>query len=84
MKSCDMEKSKEKRILLGTYALVNEGFNLPKLNCLLFATPRSSITQAIGRIYRKVHEIRPIIIDIFDEFSIFKGQYYKRRKIYKT
>lgn len=84
MKSDAMEKSKEKRILLGTYALVNEGFNLPKLNCLLFATPRSSIIQAIGRIYRKEHEITPIIIDIYDEFSIFKGQYYRRRKIYTS
>jgi len=84
MKSDAMEKSKEKRILLGTYALVNEGFNLPKLNCLLFATPRSSIIQAIGRIYRKEHEITPIIVDIYDEFSIFKGQYYRRRKIYKS
>lgn len=83
MKSADLDKSKEKRIVLGTYALVNEGFNLPKLNCLLFATPRSSITQAIGRIYRKSHFITPIIIDIFDDFSIFKGQHYRRKKIYK-
>lgn len=83
MKSVDLDKSKEKRIVLGTYALVNEGFNLPKLNCLLFATPRSSIVQAIGRIYRKTHDITPIIIDVFDNFSIFKGQHYRRRKIYQ-
>lgn len=84
MKSVELEKTKEKRIILGTYPLVNEGFNLPKLNCLLFATPRSSITQAIGRIYRKTHTVTPIIIDVFDDFSIFKGQHYKRRKIYKS
>lgn len=83
MKSIDLEKSKEKRIVIGTYALVNEGFNLPKLNCLLFATPRSSIVQAIGRIYRKEHFITPLIIDIFDDFSIFKVQSYKRKNIYK-
>jgi superfamily II DNA or RNA helicase len=85
MKSNDLELTKQKRIVLGTYPLVNEGFNLPKLNCLVFATPRSSITQAIGRIYRKDHiGITPIIIDIMDNFSIFKGQHYRRKKIYKT
>ncbi len=84
MKSTELELSKEKRVLLGTYALVNEGFNLPKLNCLVFATPRSSITQAIGRIYRKEHFINPLIVDIQDDFSIFKGQWWRRRKIYTT
>lgn len=85
MKSYDLDLTKQKRIVLGTYPLVNEGFNLPKLNCLVFATPRSSITQAIGRIYRKNHiGITPIIIDIIDDFSIFKGQHYRRKKIYKT
>lgn len=84
LKREQLELSKEKQILLGTYGLASEGFNLPKLNCIVFATPRSSITQAIGRIYRKKHEITPIIVDIKDDFSMFKAQFYKRRKIYKT
>jgi superfamily II DNA or RNA helicase len=84
MKSLELEKSKEKRVLLGTYALVSEGFNHPKLNCLVFATPRSNITQAVGRIYRKSHNnVTPVIIDICDTFSIFKGQKYRRKKIYQ-
>jgi hypothetical protein len=49
----------------------------------MFATSRSNVTQAIGRIYRKKHEITPIIVDIYDDFSYFKNQYYKRRKVYK-
>lgn len=83
LKSEDLEKSKEKRVLLGTYGLTNEGFNLPKLNSLIFATPRSSITQAIGRIFRKTHDVEPIIIDIYDTFSIFKYQGIKRKKLYR-
>lgn len=83
MKNKDLELSKDKQVILGTYPLVNEGFNLPKLNCLVFATPRSSITQAVGRIYRKKHYVTPIIVDIFDDFSIFTGQHYRRRTIYK-
>ncbi|RPJ72664.1 MAG: hypothetical protein EHM20_13485, partial [Alphaproteobacteria bacterium] len=78
-----LTESKTKRVLLGTYGMVNEGFNHPKLNCLIFATPRSSIIQAVGRIYRKNHSITPIIVDIHDTFSIFTPQYYKRRNFYK-
>jgi superfamily II DNA or RNA helicase len=77
------EESKNKQVLLGTYQMVSEGFNLPKLNCVIFATPRSNITQAIGRIFRKKHLITPVIVDIVDTFSIFQGQYYKRRNVYK-
>lgn len=75
--------AKEKRLLLATYAMASEGFSLEKLNCLVFATPRSSITQALGRIYRKRHGSTPVIVDIVDNFSVFKGQSFKRKKIYK-
>ncbi len=83
MKKEELEKTKEKQIILATYQYVSEGVNIPKLNTLIFATPRSNITQAIGRIYRKIHDVTPVIVDIHDHFSLFNGQYYKRRKIYK-
>lgn len=83
MKEDDKLLSKTKRILLATYHIASVGFDLPKLNTLVFATPRSSITQAIGRIYRKVHEdINPMIIDFIDEHSVFPYQFKKRKKIY--
>lgn len=75
--------SRKKRVLLATYAIASEGFDHPELNTLLFATPRSSVTQAIGRIYRKQHDIPPMIIDIVDSVGIFFCQYTKRNKIYK-
>jgi superfamily II DNA or RNA helicase len=84
MKEEDKIKSKEKRILLATYHIASVGFDHPKLNTLVFATPRSNITQAIGRIYRKVHEISPMIIDIVDTYSVFPYQYKKRKVIYKN
>lgn len=83
MKSEQLNKAKESQILLATYKIAGEGFSLAKLNCLLFATSRTNINQAIGRIYRQKHEITPIIVDIYDDFSYFKSQYYKRRKVYK-
>jgi superfamily II DNA or RNA helicase len=83
MKQHELDLTKTKQVVLGSYGVCNQGFNHPILNCLVFATPRSSITQAIGRIYRKTHNITPLIVDIFDNFSIFIGQHYRRKKIYK-
>ena len=84
MKKEDLNETKTKQVILGSYGVCNQGFNHPKLNCLIFATPRSSITQSIGRVFRKQHtDVVPIIVDIFDKFSIFTGQHYRRKKIYK-
>lgn len=76
------EQTRSKKIMLATYQIASEGFNHPCLNTLVFATPRSSVTQAIGRIYRKIHLIHPMIIDLVDTFSIFPYQYKKRVVIY--
>jgi superfamily II DNA or RNA helicase len=85
MKEEEIVLSKSKQVLLGTYALVSEGFNLPKLNCIVFASPRRNITQAIGRIYRKSHvSLSPLIVDIVDTFSIFTAQGASRKKVYKS
>ena len=85
LKKEQKDDSKKKRILLATYAIANEGFDHPKLNTLMFATPRSSVTQSIGRIYRKVHtNVVPLIIDVVDQFSVFPYQRKKRLTIYDT
>lgn len=78
----DKITSKTKKILLATYNIASEGFDHPELNTLLFATPRSNIVQAIGRIYRKKHDVEPLIIDIIDNFSVFPYQFKKRMSIY--
>lgn len=76
--------SRNKKIMLATYQIASEGFDHQVLNTLLLATPRSNITQSIGRIYRKKHAVVPMIIDIVDHFSIFSYQYKKRKVLYKT
>lgn len=83
MKPPAILESKNKQVILATYKLVSEGFNLQKLNCLVFASSRSSINQVIGRIYRMNHVITPIIVDFYDDFSLFKAQHYRRKKLYK-
>lgn len=78
----EKESTRGKMVMLATYQIASEGFDHPELNTLVFATPRSSVTQAVGRIYRKIHEDKPMIIDVVDWFSVFPYQYKKRKIIY--
>ena len=71
-------------VIIGTYQASGEGFDVPSLDTLILATPKSDTRQAVGRILRQKNKNDPIVIDIVDPFSIFKGQYYKRKKFYKT
>jgi superfamily II DNA or RNA helicase len=82
MKQKDLDASEEKQVLLATYQMASEGMDIPSLDSVIFATPKSSIEQSIGRITRKVHENPPIAYDIIDEFSIFPNQFKKRKAVY--
>lgn len=87
MKQDDLNKSAEKQIILATYQLASEGFNVPSLNTVIFASPISDIQQSIGRILRERPEDRkyiPLCIDILDEFSVFKRKGYTRTRFYNT
>ena len=87
MKQDDLAKSAEKQIILATYQLAAEGFNVPSLNTIIFASPISDIQQSIGRILREIPEKRkyvPLCIDILDEFSLFKRKGASRLKFYNS
>jgi superfamily II DNA or RNA helicase len=77
------EASVNCQVIIGTYQASGEGFDVPELDTLILATPKSDVEQAVGRILRQKNKNEPIVIDIVDSFSIFKGQYFKRRKFYK-
>jgi superfamily II DNA or RNA helicase len=84
MKKEKLKESESCRLLLGTYPMANEGLDIPSLNGLVLATPKSDIIQSVGRICRQKHEnIDPLIIDIVDDFSIFENQGRKRLKVYE-
>lgn len=83
MKQVTREDSVTKSVIIGTYQASGEGFDVPDLDTLILSTPKSDVEQAVGRILRKVNKNEPVVIDIVDMFSIFKGQYYKRRRFYK-
>lgn len=86
MKTENLQLSETKQILLGTYNMVSEGFDLPKLDTLIMTTPKSNVEQSVGRIQRKSMKDRlytPLVIDIFDDFSVFGNQAKKRYTFYK-
>ena len=83
MKQKDLKLSESKQILLGTYTMSSEGMDIPDLDAVIFASPKSDIIQSLGRILRKKHQTSPIVWDIVDNFSPFINQYTKRRAYYR-
>lgn len=87
MKQKDLDKSAECAIVLGTYAMASEGMNIPALNTVLLATPKSNIEQSVGRILRLKKEERivsPLVLDVLDTaFVQCNGQWTKRKKFYR-
>jgi len=73
-----------KRILIATYSMCSEGFDLEKLNTLVMATSRPDVEQIVGRILRGCktsRKIDPLIIDIVD--PAFRRQFQTRLSLYK-
>ena len=86
MKQKDLDVSATARVILGTFAMASEGMNIPTLNMVLLATPKSNIEQSVGRILRQKKEertVQPMIMDVLDEgFPECTGQWNKRRAFY--
>lgn len=84
IKKNELENVKNnKRVILATYAMCSEGTNAPHWDCLVLATPRANVKQAIGRILRLVPGKRqPVVLDLVDDNSVLKGFHYSRLKQY--
>ncbi len=77
------EWCESKRILIATYQMCKEGFDVPTLNTLVIATPRPDVDQIVGRILRVEkgkRKISPLIIDIVD--PAFRRQFQERLSLY--
>jgi superfamily II DNA or RNA helicase len=85
MKEKDLEESTKKKIIIGTFSQAHEGLDIPVLDTILLATPKSDIKQAVGRILRETtgKKNSPLVIDVKDKWGMLPSMYYKRRKIYK-
>jgi superfamily II DNA or RNA helicase len=87
LKETVLKESEKAQVLLATYAFCAEGLDVPKLDTLILASPKSDVVQASGRILREKADQRlhvPIIIDVVDDFSIFGAQAKKRERYYRT
>jgi superfamily II DNA or RNA helicase len=87
MKKLDLKKSESKKIILGTFEMASEGLDIADLDTLVLATPKTAITQSLGRIMRKNKNDyinNPLIIDIYDDSSIYIAMAKKRIMLYKT
>ena len=82
MKEKDLKESESKQVIVATYAMAAEGLDIPSLTTLMLLTPRTDVTQAIGRILR-VKRNRPLVVDIVDTHGIFQRQGKKRATYYR-
>ena len=72
-----------KKILIATYAMCKEGFDVSTLNTLLIATPRPDVDQIVGRILRvekSKRTVAPLILDVVD--PAFRRQFQQRLELY--
>ena len=89
MKPNELRDSQEKDIILGTFSMASEGMDIPKLNTIVLASPKSDVVQSVGRILREKADVRkfhPLVIDIKDthpNMVVFSKQCDKRITYYK-
>ena len=91
MKEKALNESKNKSVILATFAMAQEGLDIATIDTIILATPKTEIEQAVGRIRPKFgggEYNMPLVIDIVDDFSIFQRQaekryaFFKRKKYY--
>jgi superfamily II DNA or RNA helicase len=82
MKKEALKETESKTIVIATYAMAAEALDIKTLTTLILATPRTDVTQAVGRILRVKHE-RPLVVDIVDSHNMFKNQWMKRKRFYE-
>lgn len=82
MKQTDLEETETKKIVLATYAMAAEALDIKTLSMLVMASPKTDITQSVGRILRMKHD-NPVIVDLVDSHDIFQRQWLQRKRFYK-
>ena len=73
------------QIVLGSFKLALEGLDIPRLDTMIIGSPlkyNKTFKQPIGRIQRGGSKHRPLLIDFYDCYQMFKGMMYGRRRYY--
>ena len=77
------KRAPDTKVIVATYALTSEGFDLPRLNALVLATPASDVEQSCGRVMRGSSTRGAVIVDWVDQWGVCFSQHAKRRGFYK-
>jgi superfamily II DNA or RNA helicase len=87
MKQTKLDENADKcQVLLATYQMASEAFSVKKLNTVILTTPRKSVQQSTGRIFRQridERKVAPHIIDIIDSHDCHLRRWYIRQRFYK-
>lgn len=98
MKQKDLQLSRASQVIFATFSAFGEGVSEKDLDTLILITPKKFIghlknsikaesgklEQIVGRIFRKDHtDKNPLIVDLHDNFSVYKNQSAQRRTFYK-
>ena len=81
MKQKALKETETKQVVIATYAMAEEALDIKSLASLIMATPKTDVTQSVGRILRMKHP-KPIVVDVVDSHAIFQRQWVKRRRFY--
>ena len=84
MKREQLEESSRKQVIVATFSQAHEGLDIPSLDTVILATPKSDIVQSIGRVMRETPGKRhnPHIYDMRDAWSVLFAMYHKRKRVY--
>ena len=80
MDADELARSRDSQIILSTFAMAKEGLDIPALDALVLASPRSDVVQACGRVLHG--GVNPVIVDVVDQWHIGYIQFYKRKVYY--
>eukprot|EP00798_Chlamydomonas_sp_ICE-L_P000874 gene874-biopygen4472 len=89
MKPSELKESSSRRVICATFPYAAEGMDIPELDTLVLASPKTDVVQSCGRITRFRPDAdttnNPLVIDVVDTFAgIFVAQSRKRQRFYAS
>lgn len=86
MNEAQRTHAKTKRVILATYQMTAEATDIPQLDTLVMATPKSDVRQIVGRILRAFPDKKePVVFDLVDDSSnVFAGYWNSRQRWYRS
>lgn len=86
LSSAQRDKAKEGSVILATFKMTSEATDIPELDTLVMASPRSDVIQIVGRILRLLDDKKePVVFDIVDATSsVFSGYADSRESWYRS